>query len=68
MANLSTIKEEKKKKKTKKKENKSIDKKQLAKLKKIGGKVLVNEKFKFKDPVDKDPLSLTIKKILLDQI
>ena len=66
MANLKSI--EEKKKKTKKKENKSIDKKQLAKLKKIGGKVLVNDKFKFAKDVDKDPLSLTIKKILLDQI
>jgi len=53
------------KKTPKKKEKKKND--QIAKLKKIGGKVLVNEKFKFKDP-EKDPLSLTIKKILLDQI
>lgn len=54
------------KKTPKKKEKKKND--QIAKLKKIGGKVLVNDKFKFAKDVDKDPLSLTIKKILLDQI
>jgi len=68
MARLKTItKKEEEDKKKKKKKNDSIDKKQIAKLKKIGNRVLVNDKFKFKDP-EKDPLSLTIKKILLDQI
>ena len=54
------------KKTPKKKEKKKND--QIAKLKNIGNKVLVNEKFKFAKDVEKDPLSLTIKKILLDQI
>ena len=60
------------KKKTKKEDPKTsmkIDKKLIAgDLKNLGNRVLVNKNYKFPKDVDKDPLALTLKKILLDKI
>ena len=76
MANLKTIEEEKKKKKggqgnkgrtSKKKSTPKKDMK-IAQLKNLGNRVLVNKNYKFPKDVDKDPLALTLKKILLDKI